>query len=139
MAQNWNSLQLSELWSFGIAILLLVSYHCPLLHSVVLPRQMICWNWIGMMNGCGFTWIVIKSWVFCKAKFSLCDLNDHWYLFFCQSRLTIIYWNFLEDALSLKYKESAALYQALDSHWRAFLFDEHHFISGNRQNRWFWG
>ena len=90
MAQNWNSLQLSELGSFGIAILLLVSYHCPLLHSVVLPRQMICWNWIGMMNGCWFTWIVIKSWVFCKAKFSLCDLNDNWYLFFCQSRLTIL-------------------------------------------------
>lgn len=44
----------------------------PLFLSVI--RQDIevsCWNWIGMMNGCFLAWIVIKSWVFCQAKWGL--------------------------------------------------------------------
>lgn len=82
----------------------------PLFLSVI--RQDIevsCWNWIGMMNGCFLAWIVIKSWVFCQAKWGLWFKWQMVFIFFLLMKVLTILIVSVVDAQCLKCRNIAAL------------------------------
>lgn len=72
----WHSIQNAKkaqiIWTSERPLVCWYPSSIPLFLSVIRQDiEVICWNWIGMMNGCFLAWIVIKSWVFCQAKWGL--------------------------------------------------------------------
>lgn len=72
----WHSIQNAKkaqiIWTSERPLVCWYPSSIPLFLSVIRQDiEVICWNWIGMMNGCFLAWIVIKSWVFCQAKWVL--------------------------------------------------------------------
>lgn len=72
----WHSIQNAKkaqiIWTTERPLVCWYPSSIPLFLSVIRQDvEVICWNWIGMMNGCFLAWIVIKSWVFCQAKWGL--------------------------------------------------------------------